>query len=290
MKNTISKLILLSGIALFTRCEDPDNAIYTVLEDYTSGAVLRTKSDPRNTFQFNKSVPSEAFFVKIEQQDEENGDLLESVDVFVDLSSGLSNTSEAEVRSIPASAFTKNDNNLNETEIQMTLTEALGALGASNTDFTGGDAITVRLALNLTDGRSFTNTDATGSLQGSYFSSPYAYNAVIKCIPASPVAGNYSIEMRDSYGDGWNGGFIETIINGASQQHTVSAAQGGAAASSFTVPPGATLEVYYRSGAWDSEVTFTISRTGASGNEEAIFSDGPNPAVDTDMVFSICDL
>lgn len=288
MKNTISKLILLSGIALFTRCEDPDNAIYTVLEDYTNGAVLRTKSDPRNTFQFNKSVPTESFFVKIEQQDEQNGDLLESVDVFVDLSSGLSNTSEAEVRSIPASAFTKNANNLNETEISLTLTDALGALGASNTDFTGGDAITVRLALNLTDGRTFTNTDATGSLQGSYFSSPYAYNAVIKCIPAAPVAGNYSIEMRDSYGDGWNGGYIETIINGVSTQHTV--ASGSSASSSFSVPAGATMEVYYRSGAWDSEVTFTISRTGASGDEETIFSDGPTPAVDTDMVFSICDL
>ncbi len=283
MKNTISKLILLSGLALFTRCEDPDNAIYTVLEDYTSGAVLRTKSDARNTFQFNKSVPSESFFVKIEQQDEQNGDLLESVDVFVDLDSSLSNTSEAEVRSIPASAFTKNDNNLNETEISLTLTDALSALGASNTDFTGGDAITVRLELNLTDGRSFTNTDATGSLQGSYFSSPYAYNAVIKCIPAAPVAGTYNISMNDSYGDGWNGGFIETIINGVSSTHTV--ASGSSASSSFVVPAGATLEVVYRSGAWDSEVTFSISR-----NDETIFTDGPNPAVDTDMVFSICNI
>ena len=285
MKNTISKLILLSGLALFTRCEDPDNAIYTVLEDYTSGAVLRTKSDPRNTFQFNKSVPSEAFFVKIEQQDEQNGDLLESVDVFVDLNSDLSNTSEAEVRSIPASAFTKNENNLNETEISMTLTDALSALGASNTDFTGGDAIRVRLALNLTDGRTFTNTDATGSLQGSYFSSPYAYNAIIKCIPANPVAGTYNISMNDSYGDGWNGGRIETIINGVSTEHTVSSADGSSATSSFVVPAGATLEVYYRSGDWDSEVTFTITR-----NSETIFSDGPSPAVDTNMVFSICNI
>jgi len=283
MKNTISKLILLSGLALFTRCEDPDNAIYTVLEDYTSGAVLRTKSDARNTFQFNKSVPSEAFFVKIEQQDEQSGDLLESVDVFVDLNSSLSNTSEAEVRSIPASAFTKNNNNLNETEISLTLTDALSALGASNTDFTGGDAITVRLALNLTDGRTFTNSDATGSLQGSYFSSPYAYNAVIKCIPAAPVAGTYNISMNDSYGDGWNGGYIETIINGVSTQHTV--ASGSSASSSFVVPAGATLEVLYRSGSWDSEVTFSISR-----NSETIFSDGPSPAVDTDMVFSICNI
>jgi len=89
--------------------------------------------------------------------------------------------------------------------------------------------------------------------------------------------------MNDSYGDGWNGGYIETIINGVSTQHTV--ASGSSAASSFVVPAGATLEVYYRSGSWDSEVTFSISR-----NSESIFSDGPSPAVDTDMVFSICNI
>ena len=76
---------------------------------------------------------------------------------------------------------------------------------------------------------------------------------------------------------------IETIINGVSSTHTV--ASGSSAASSFQVPAGATLEVYYRSGAWDSEVTFTITRNG-----ETIFSDGPSPAVDTDMVFSICNI
>ena len=291
MKNTISKLILLSGLALFIRCEDPDNAIYTVLEDYSNGAVLRTKSDPNNTFQFNKSVPTEEFYVRIEQQDEQNGDLLDNVEVFVDLSSSLSpNSQEAKVGEIPASAFTKNDNNLNETVIQLSLDDALNALQIGNSGFTGGDAITVRLALNLTDGRTFTNSDATGSLQGSYFSSPYAYNAVIKCIPDAAQPGNYTIDMRDSYGDGWNGGEIETIINGVSTFHTVSSAQGASNVSTFNVPNNATLEVYYRSGAWDSEVTFTISREGASGGQETIFSDGPNPAVDTDMVFSICDI
>ena len=96
MKNILFKLFILSGLVLITRCEDPDNAIYTVLEDYTNGAVLRTKSDPRNSFQFNRSEPDQAFFVKIEQQDEENGDLLERVDVYVTLNG--SSYSEAKQR------------------------------------------------------------------------------------------------------------------------------------------------------------------------------------------------
>lgn len=281
MKNILFRLFLLSGLVLFTRCEDPDNAIYTVLEDYTSGAVLRTKSDPRNSFQFNRSEPDQAFFVKIEQQDEENGDLLERVDVYVSLNG--SSFAEAKATSFDRSAFTQNDNGLNEIEISLTLTQAINAIGAASTDYSGGDVITVRLELVLTDGRTFSSDDSTGSLQGSYFSSPYAYNAVIKCIPASPKVGTYEVAMQDSYGDGWNGGYISVNIDGTEvQQITID--NGAAANDSFIVPAGASsLEVRYSSGSWDSEVTFQITRNG-----ESIYSDGPSPSTDV-MIFSICN-
>ncbi|MGB1444566.1 MAG: hypothetical protein ACPG7X_02015 [Flavobacteriaceae bacterium] len=281
MKNILFRLFLLSGLVLFTRCEDPDNAIYTVLEDYTNGAVLRTKSDPRNSFQFNRSEPDQAFFVKIEQQDEENGDLLERVDVYVTLNG--SSYAEARAASFERSAFTQNDNGLNEIEISLTLTQAIAAIGAASSDYSGGDSITVRLELVLTDGRTFSSGDATGSLQGSYFSSPYAYNAVIKCIPASPKPGTYNIAMQDSYGDGWNGGFINVVINGTALA-PITIASGSSGTGSFVVPAGATsLEVNYSSGSWDSEVTFQITRNG-----ESIYSDGPSPSTDV-MVFSICN-
>ena len=281
MKNILFRLFLLSGLVLFTRCEDPDNAIYTVLEDYTSGAVLRTKSDPRNSFQFNRSEPDQPFFVKIEQQDEENGDLLERVDVYVSLNG--SSFAEAKATSFDRSAFTQNDNGLNEIEISLTLTQAISAIGAAPSDYSGGDAITVRLELVLTDGRTFSSDDATGSLQGSYFSSPYAYNAVIKCIPATPKTGTYEVAMQDSYGDGWNGGYISVNIDGTETQQ-ISIPSGSSGNGSFEVPAGTTsLEVRYSSGSWDSEVTFQITRNG-----ESIYSDGPSPSTDV-MIFSICN-
>lgn len=280
MKNILFRLFLLSGLVLFTRCEDPDNAIYTVLEDYTSGAVLRTKSDPRNSFQFNRSEPDQAFFVKIEQQDEENGDLLERVDVYVSLNG--SSFAEAKATSFDRSAFTQNDNGLNEIEISLTLTQAINAIGAASTDYSGGDVITVRLELVLTDGRTFSSDDATGSLQGSYFSSPYAYNAVIKCIPASPKDGTYEVAMQDSYGDGWNGGYISVNIDGTEVQQ-IKIDNGAAGNDSFIVAGASSLEVRYVSGSWDSEVTFQITRNG-----ESIYSDGPSPSTDV-MIFSICN-
>ena len=285
IKNTISKLLLLSGLALFIRCEDPDNAIYTVLEDYTNGAVLRTKADPLNNFQFNSSEKDQEFYVRIEQQDEENGDLLDYVAVYLKLSSSVDGVSipETEAMRLEVSDFSKNDNGLNEGVVRLDLNRALQALGASDTQYNGGDAITVRLELVLTDGRTFSSDDATGSLQGSYFSSPYAYNAIIKCIPASPKAGTYVVDMQDSYGDGWNGGAIIVTIDGTALA-PITIDSGSSGSGSFDVPAGASvLSVQYSSGSWDSEVTFQISR-----NNETIFSDGPNPAAGTDMVFSIC--
>ena len=285
IKNTISKLLLLSGLALFIRCEDPDNAIYTVLEDYTNGAVLRTKADPLNNFQFNSSEKDQEFYVRIEQQDEENGDLLDYVAVYLKLSSSVDGVSipETEAMRLEASDFSKNDNGLNEGVVRLDLNTALQRLGANDTQYNGGDAITVRLELVLTDGRTFSSDDATGSLQGSYFSSPYAYNAIIKCIPASPKAGTYVVDMQDSYGDGWNGGAIIVTIDGTALP-PITIDSGSSGSGSFDVPAGASvLSVQYSSGSWDSEVTFQISR-----NNETIFSDGPNPAAGTDMVFSIC--
>ncbi len=65
----------------------------------------------------------------------------------------------------------------------------------------------MRLELVLTDGRSFSSSSTSGSLQGSYFSSPFSWGVPILC---QPVDGDYVIDMQDSYGDGWqtsgNGG------------------------------------------------------------------------------------
>ena len=281
MKKTIHLLLGLIGTILLYQCTEPDNPIYTVLDEFTNGAILRTKSDARNSFQFNRSEPDQAFFVKIEQQDEENGDLLDRVDVYVTLNG--SNYVEAKATTFERSAFTQNENGLNEIEISLTLTQAINAIGASSTDYSGGDSITVRLELVLTDGRTFSSDDSTGSLQGSYFSSPYAYNAVIKCIPASPVAGTYEVAMQDSYGDGWNGGYISVNIDGVEVQQ-ITIPSGSTGNDAFQVPAGtSSLDVKYVSGDWDSEVTFQITRNG-----DSIFSDGPSPSTDT-MIFSICN-
>ena len=54
--------------------------------------------------------------------------------------------------------------------------------------------------------------------------------------------------MQDSYGDGWNGGYISVNINGA-EVSQITIPSGSSGTGSFTVPAGATsLVVNYVSG------------------------------------------
>ena len=76
----------------------------------------------------------------------------------------------------------------------------------------------------------------------------------------------YVIEMQDSYGDGWNGASIDISVNGSIVSNvSVSAAAGAGDTVSVDVLSGDAVDFSFNSGAWDSEITFTIlDPTGAS--------------------------
>lgn len=204
MKKIINKLLIFTLVLATTfSCSDPDNVIYTVEDGYTYGAFLRTLSVGAN---YNSANMNSEFNVTIEAQDENYGALLESMDVYVSFidrqNDGVDNNKpDALVKSISASEFSPSAvNQLPSTSVTVTLGEALSALGLQAGQFTGGDIITMRLALNTTDGRSFTNTQSSVGVQSAYYASPYAYSTVIQC---APYPGVWTINMRDTYGDGW---------------------------------------------------------------------------------------
>ena len=78
----------------------------------------------------------------------------------------------------------------------------LSSLQLNTNKVTGGDTVNIRLQLNLTIGKSYTVKDATSSLTGSYFASPYPNIKVIKCIPTGAIDGNYVLNLNDHYGNG----------------------------------------------------------------------------------------
>jgi len=186
-------------------CQDSENTIDTVL-DYETGAILRTISVDSQLL--NASDPNSLFSVTIEEQDEQDGGLLQEVRVLVELRDLTTDfttpaTGEVLVQTIPASEFSTGPVGLPRTQVNMAFGDAAAALGLPldpETGYNPGDIFVVKLELVLTDGRVFGASSAAGIITGGFFSSPFQYNALLTC---SPMSGDYTINMFDSYGDGW---------------------------------------------------------------------------------------
>ncbi len=84
---------------------------------------------------------------------------------------------------------------------------------------------------------------------------------------------NYTLSMHDSYGDGWNGGYLEVFINNTSIG-TYSGLN-YASTATFQVCDGDSLKLIYTAGAYENENTYQLFD--AAWNN--IFVNGPNPTV-----------
>jgi len=203
MKNILKHLIVLGLVFNTISCDtDPDNSIYTVL-DYEKGAALRTINV--DNALLNSSDPTSTFMVTVEEQDAQDGGLLESVDVYVSVrdltpDNGTTEANRALVKSFPASEFTEGPVGLPRATLSATFGEAVSAMGISDSDYSAGDVFVFDLALNLTDGRTYGVESSTTVLTGVFFNAPFQYNALLTC---SPEPGDYEVRMFDSYGDGW---------------------------------------------------------------------------------------
>ena len=284
INNKILGAILGVSTLLISSCDDGDKVIDTVFDETTRGAVLRTIEADGIFDRFDTST---TYGFTFEEQDYEDGDLLEKVDLYISFednteANGDSTVDEILIETFLPADFTDGEFGLPRASYETTLANALSQLGLVEGDFDGGDAIQFRLILTLTDGRTFTNDDSTGTITGSFFNAPYFYAPIIKCIPPAPVAGEYTIEMEDSFGDGWNGASIDVVIDGVETSYTLDS--GAAGSQTFTVPEGtAEFTLAFSSGDWDGEITYEIiAPTG-----ELALSDGPTPAVGV-QTLNIC--
>ncbi|MDB9712834.1 hypothetical protein OAA78_04020, partial [Flavobacteriaceae bacterium] len=187
MKN-IFKILICSLLMVSFSCQDSENTIDTVL-DYETGAILRTISVDSQLL--NASDANSLFSVTIEEQDEQDGDLLQEVRVLVELRDLTTEfttpaTGEVLVQTIPASEFTTGPVGLPRTQVNMAFGDAAAALGIPldpETGYNPGDIFIVKLELVLTDGRVFGASSASGIITGGFFSSPFQYNALLTCSP-----------------------------------------------------------------------------------------------------------
>ena len=269
--------ILLGLLLVVSSCVKPDNLINDVLDNYTNGAVLRTIE---SSGEYNFYAPATSIFTAtIEEHDTENGALMQDVEIYVQLNSGT----ESIHKTILPTEFTTGPTGLPRTDISVSLGEAMTTLGLSSSQYTGGDAVNIRLKLNLTDSRSFSSDDATASMTGSYFKSPYKYAKIIKCIPLAAVPGIYTFNMADSYGDGWQGGSVNATVDGVVTKYgipdngAVAASLGlepytgnnSSGYSTLTIPAGAsTMEFSWSDDTYNGECSFSIVYTDLDGANE----------------------
>ena len=215
-----------------------------MLIEYQVGAALRsiTESGSYRFFDPGNSLWS----ATLETHDHESGGLTESVDWYV--SNGGNN--EVLARTVSRSEMYDGPVGLPRMDISMSLVEAGGLVGG----YQGGNTIIHRMVLKLTDGRTFSTESVSGSLTQSYFKSPFQYRKTITCFMdagiVTAVPGLYTVNMTDSWGDGWNGGSY-SVTQGCA---------GCAAGGSGTLDIKAAIDTSYLLG-----VKFSPSTKGALG-------------------------
>ncbi|MBW6514606.1 MAG: T9SS type A sorting domain-containing protein [Candidatus Syntrophosphaera sp.] len=90
----------------------------------------------------------------------------------------------------------------------------------------------------------------------------------------APTTGTYTVNLYDSWGDGWNGASLDVYVNGTIVLTGITLLTGtGPESHTFTANAGEYILTVYHNGSYDSEVTYEI----LDPNLIVIATDGPNP-------------
>lgn len=219
MKKFILKYsFALAGLLLFISCEEGDKPVDYVFDNVTRGATLRTMNVINGTINIF-DLQNSSFEVELEYRDNEGGDLFESYDVYAaftdNTDDGVDNSKpEVFLKNVPRSELPTNpEYGFPRGVLQLPASETFAALGLNEDQLNGGDVVNYRLVLKLTDGREFTNNASGNVTGGSFFSSPFAYNASLVCLFDEPdfFSGTYLLQQVQGAG-GFGVGFADQIV------------------------------------------------------------------------------
>src|SRR5687767_10032969 len=133
--------------------------------DFETGVFLRTISSTPSVNFF--ALPTEEFDLEIEAVDEQNGKLVEEVDIYVSHRRGTTVSPEVLVTTVDRSSFASNsESKYLRASVNIPISTALSAMGLTTADIEGGDFFEFRLSLLDTKGRVFTNTNLSSDAAG----------------------------------------------------------------------------------------------------------------------------
>ena len=94
---------------------------------------------------------------------------------------------------------------------------------------------------------------------------PVSTFGIIACPNTSPpppgpvgTCGSFTLELYDSYGDGWNGASLDVIINGNPFQNITLANGNGPEIFTFATDSNDVIDFIYNTGSWDNENTYNL--------------------------------
>ena len=214
-------------MVLLGSCEDGDKVFDEITSNETRGAVLRTVSLNSNELPIGDAEAN--FNVEVEVQDQENGTLVDNVEIYIgfndntDMVGPGTDVAEQLFAVVNKSEFAIGEFGLPRFTFGTLLSEMLAFVGRSESDITGGDSFPIRFELVLNDGRRYSNADNSGTLTGSFFSSPFLYSPLVICpVPETYFTGEYSITQNTGsapFGieDGFTQSPVTVVANGTNR-------------------------------------------------------------------------
>lgn len=267
--------------SLFTSCDtDTPNELQSAASEEI-GAYARVIEISDDVTANILAPGASSFDVTVEFVDEAQGSLVSEYKLYATFRDNTIADEFAPDNSITTEALVLSSSDIQPGAKYPTLSFTVGAqaaIDALSLDLAvveGGDALNYRGEIILSDGRIFSSTNSGKSITSElFYNDGFGFASQFVCDLAVPNAGDYVLDMNDSYGDGWNGGAIKVIVDGVGTDYTLDS--GSAITHVVNVPDGtASLSFEYVSGDWDSEVTFKI--TSPLGN--VLSTEGPSPTI-----------
>lgn len=125
--------------------------------------------------------------------------------------------------------------------------------------FMWDDALKIRWQFTTEDGRVFDKWGVSVCTEFPGANCEIDFGVACSASIEEP-AGDWVFDMKDTYGDGWQGGFISVVVDGEEfEQVNIPNGGGSALVETVTIPDAATsLEFVWSDDDYNSEVVFTI--------------------------------
>ncbi len=305
MKNINRIFIILAVFAGLASCEDEDKTPHLSATQIEQGAFFRN-IDNGGTINKNDLAAS-TYSITGELVSSDISDVA-SVDfmvAFVDNNTdGAESAAAVLLESVAPSSLTANSDGFPQKTFETTGSNAVSALGIDPVIIDGGDALLFSVVIKMVNGTVFSAANTGDSVRGElFFSSPLDYSATVICVLSEVPAGDWRVEMADSYGDGWqtddaNGGSGITVTLNTGQVFEVGLCSPYLASSfdctdgvsagtaTITMPSGITSADWFFPGDVYGEISFKIYAP--SGNLVATYPGG-GPAQGAPIALNLCN-